>query len=231
MRGAWQVDHYGVPCTQEPKTLAMSTALLDRVLSCPALPTLPGVAVRVLELTRDPNVSITALAQAVQADPALAVKVLKTVNSSYYGLSAPCPSIPRALNLLGLNTVKAIVLGFSLVDSTRAVGLDERFDIAAFWRRAVHCAAPARALAAKTRCCDAEEAFIAALVMDIGVLACFAAIKDEYLAVLKKAPTTDHDKLCEVERAKLGFDHGQAGKLLAERWKLPQRVRDCIGED
>jgi len=107
--------------------------------------------VRVLELTRDPNVSITALAQAVAADPALAVKVLKTVNSSYYGLSAPCPSIPRALNLLGLNTVKAIVLSFSLVDCTKTAGLDERFDIGAFWRRAVHCAAAARALAARSR--------------------------------------------------------------------------------
>src|SRR5262249_37429888 len=120
---------------------------------------------------------------------------------------------------------------FSLVDCTRAAGLDERFDMAAFWRRAVHCAAAARALAAKARCCDVEEAFIGALVLDIGVLACFAAIKDEYLAVLKEAPTTDHDKLCEVERAKLGFDHGQAGKLLAERWKLPQRVRECVGAD
>jgi two-component system, cell cycle response regulator len=206
----------------------MNPTLIDRVLSCPTLPTLPGVAVRVLELTRDPKVSITTMAQTVQGDPALAIKVLKTVNSSYYGLSAPCPSITRAMSMLGLNTVKAIVLGFSLVDSAKSAGIDERFDMTSYWRRAVYCAAAARAIALHTACCDPEEAFIAGMVQDIGMLACFAAIKDEYLKVLKAAPV-DHDEIAFLERKELGFDHAKIGRLLAERWRLPHQLLDCIG--
>jgi diguanylate cyclase (GGDEF)-like protein len=206
----------------------MTVSLLDRVLLCPTLPTLPGVAVRVLELTRDPDVSIATMAQTVQADPALAVKVLKTVNSSYYGLSAPCPSISRAMSMLGLNAVKAIVLGFSLLDSTKTAGIDDRFDMASYWRRAVHCAAAARVLATSTGCCDPEEAFIAAIVQDIGMLACFAAIRPEYLDVLRQAPP-DHDLIPAIEQRALGFDHAHVGKLLAQRWRLPSQLVECIG--
>src|SRR5262245_29063791 len=116
----------------------MAPRALENVLACPNLPTLPGVAMRVLELTRDPGTSINKIAQVVQNDPALTAKVLKTVNSSYYGLAQPCPSIARAMGILGLNTVKAIVLGFSLVDTTKRAGPDDRFDLAAYWRRAVY---------------------------------------------------------------------------------------------
>jgi diguanylate cyclase (GGDEF)-like protein len=198
------------------------------VLSCPTLPSLPGVAVRVLELTRDPSVSMQAIAQTVQGDPALAIKVLKTVNSSYYGLSVPCPSISRAMSLLGLNTVKSIVLGFSLLDCTKSAGSDGRFDMSSYWRRAVYTAAAARAIAQRSGRCDAEEVFVAGLVQDIGMLACFAAIKDAYLEVLQVAPA-DHDQLARVEREKLGFDHAHVGRLLAERWRLPAALQDCIG--
>jgi diguanylate cyclase (GGDEF)-like protein len=205
----------------------MNAPLLERVLACPTLPSLPGVALRVLELTRDPNVSITTMAQTVQTDPALAIKVLKTVNSSYYGICAPCPSISRAMSLLGLNTVKAIVLGFSLVESSRSAGIDGRFDMTAYWRRAVHCAAAARAIAQRTASCDPDEAFTAGIVQDIGVLACMAAINDEYLSVLKAAPA-DHDEVSAMEVQRLGFDHPRVGRLLGERWRLPHQILDCI---
>jgi diguanylate cyclase (GGDEF)-like protein len=147
--------------------------------------------------------------------------VLKTVNSSYYGLSTPCPSITRAMSMLGLNTVKSIVLGFSLVDFTKSLaGTASGFDLPGYWRRAVYSAAAARAVAKATRRCDAEEAFVAALVADIGVLASLAALRNEYLDALKDAPE-DHDEMVALERSRLGFDHAQIGKELATRWRLP----------
>jgi diguanylate cyclase (GGDEF)-like protein len=195
--------------------------MMEKVLSCSTLPSLPGVAMKVLDLTRDRNVSIAALGEAVQLDPALSTKVLKTVNSSYYGLSTPCPSITRAMSMLGLNTVKSIVLGFSLVDFTKSLaGSASGFDLPAYWRRAVYSAAAARAVAKATRRCDAEEAFVAALVADIGVLASLAALRGEYLEALTDAPE-DHDEMVALERSRLGFDHAQVGKELATRWRLP----------
>lgn len=206
----------------------MATNPLDRVLSCPNLPSLPAAAMRVLELTRDPGTSIQTIAQTVQNDPALTTKVLKTVNSSYYGLSVPCPSITRAMSLLGLNTVKSIVLGFSLVDTSKAATGGTKFDMAEYWRRAMQTAVAARAIVAQLRIADPEEGFVGALVSDIGMLASVAALKNEYLELLGRAPE-DHDVLAAFEKDTLGFDHPSVGKQIAEKWKLPQQIVACIG--
>lgn len=205
----------------------MAPPTLDRVLNCPTLPTLPAVALKVLELTRDPRISIVRIAQTVQNDPALAGKVLKTVNSSYYALSKPCPNIGRAMSLLGLNTVKSIVLSFSLVDTTRKMGLEGRLDLTAYWRRAVYGAAAARVIAQRTLACDADEAFVGSLLSDIGMLACFAALRDEYAEVVTRAGE-DHDGLIPVEREALGFDHASVGRELALRWRLPGQLVECV---
>lgn len=205
---------------------AEGTAVLERVLACPSLPSLPGVAIKVLELTRDPQVSISKIAELVQNDPAMASKVLKTINSSFYGLTQPCPSILRAMSLLGLNTVKAIVLSFSLVDSSKKVD-SAGFDFTAYWRRSVYAAAGARSLAMATKRCDADEAFLGALLQDIGMLACFAAMPEAYGRVIAMAGP-DHDDLIKAERQALGVDHARIGSAMAERWHFPAQIIECI---
>lgn len=182
---------------------------------------------RVLELTADRNASAHEIAGTIQNDPALTTKVLRTVNSSFYGLSSPCPSITRATSLLGINTVKSIVLGFSLVDSTKRAGLDAHFDMLSYWRRAVYSAAGARVVCLHTRRCDPEEAFIGGLVQDIGILAFAATLRQEYDDVLNVVGT-DHDLLHDSERAKLGVDHCDVGARLAERWRLPPQIVESI---
>lgn len=206
----------------------MTADSIDRVLSCPNLPSLPGVALKVLEQTRDPDVRLDALARTIENDPALASRVLRTVNSSYYALSKPCPTIGRALGFLGLNTVKSLVLGFSLVDSTRGVDTSGVFDLTAYWRRAILSAAAARLFArASSVGCDPDEAFLGALIQDIGMLAACAALRGEYAEVVR-ASGDDHTALPEQERAKLGFDHAHIGGELAARWKLPPQFIECI---
>lgn len=207
----------------------MSQSPMERVLNYPSLPSLPGVAVRVLELTRNPKVSMQEIAQTVSMDPALATKVLKTVNSSFYGLTQPCPSIPRAMSMLGMNTVKSIVLGFSLVEMTRSVaGNGEVFDLQAYWRRAVYSAVAARTVALRCKCCDPEEAFTGSMIADIGMLACFAALREDYTGVLAASPE-DHSDCVDIERTALGFDHAKLGQQLATRWKLPPQLAECVG--
>ena len=93
----------------------MKTITIDDLLACSSLPSLPTIAVKVLELSRRETTSIEEIAAVVHNDPALTAKVLKTVNSSFYGLAKPCPTISRALSYLGLSTLKSLVLGFSLV--------------------------------------------------------------------------------------------------------------------
>lgn len=200
---------------------------LERVLSCTTLPTLPGVAVEVLKLTRRSDVSLGAISAVIENDPGLASKILKTVNSSFYGLQQPCSRLDRAASYLGLQAVKALVLGFSLVEAGTGVRNASSFDLRAYWRRTIFAAAAARRLAQATRQVDVDEAFTAALFQDIGILACVAALGDEYVATLATAPD-DHDLLCGHEREVFPFDHTTVGAELARRWKLPDIYAESI---
>ena len=203
----------------------MSRTLLEDVLSCPTLPSLPSVAVEILELTGDPNVPMKKIAQAVQRDQALSGKVLKTVNSSFYGLSTPCGSIERAMAFLGLNTVKSLVLGFSLVDVTSMAGA-ERFDLMAHWRRAITGAVSARHVATMTRAADPDEAFTAGLFQDVGALACVVFLKGDYADAVGGV---HHAKWEAIERDRFGFTHAEVGEGLSRKWKLPAPIVAAIG--
>ena len=180
-----------------------------------------------LTLTRNPDVSMDQIAKVIETDPALSLKVLKTVNSSVYGLKSPCTTIRRALNYLGLSAVKSIVLGFSLVESTRGVDGDDAFDIKEHWKRSIFGAAAARVIAQKVGKCDPEEAFAAALFQDLGALAMFTALGEQYTKAIAPAPK-DHTKHMELERSALGFTHAECGAAMASKWRLPDRYVQTI---
>ncbi|MEA5557589.1 HDOD domain-containing protein [Nodularia spumigena] len=200
---------------------------LDKVLSCPNLPSLPAVAVEVLALISSSEVSLIAISRVIQNDPALAAKILKTVNSSFYGLQQPCPSVDRAMSYLGLQSVKALVLGFSLIDATRGLGSDRTVDLRTHWRRIIYAASAARHLAIATRAVDPDEAFTASLFQDIGILACVAALGQDYTATLSTAPAA-HAQLARHERETFPFDHTTVGAEMAKRWKLPAVYIEAI---
>jgi HD-like signal output (HDOD) protein len=104
----------------------MQNAAIERVLAIPNLPTMPAVAVRVLELASDRDASVREIASVIENDSALAAKVLRTVNSSFFGLSRRCGSIQQALVFLGLHSLKALVLGFTLMRSSSADSTSSR---------------------------------------------------------------------------------------------------------
>src|SRR6476620_7221285 len=93
----------------------MSEQLLSRIRQCPTLPTLPTIAMEVLELAQRDHVDIAEIARVISKDQALSSKILRTVNSSFYGRANTISTISHALVLLGLQSVKTLVLGFSLV--------------------------------------------------------------------------------------------------------------------
>lgn len=206
----------------------MQHASIERVLAAPNLPTLPAVAVRVLELTSQPEVSLRELASVIENDPAIASKVLRTVNSSFYGLSRKCGSIQQALAFLGMQTVKALVLGFSLARSIDGGGLDEvSFDFLDYWRRSIYSAAAARQIALLAKRCDPDEAFVAALVQDIGTVVMWRAFGDRYLQTLDVA-RGDHRRLCALEQRAFETDHGEVGAALLSRWQFPAHVVEAV---
>jgi diguanylate cyclase (GGDEF)-like protein len=200
----------------------MNTELLEEVLACPNLPSLPAIAVRVIELTSDPDVSLDELAALIQTDQAMAARILRTVNSSFYGLRERCTTIRKALVMLGLSPVKSLVLGFSLVNCIGAEK-EPRFDYVAYWRRGLYTAAAAKAVADTARLRSADECFLSGLLQDIGMIALYRTLGDRYIEILAAAQG-DHRKLVKQELAALEAQHPDIGAVLAGRWRLPEEL-------
>ncbi|MCA9304344.1 MAG: HDOD domain-containing protein, partial [Phycisphaerales bacterium] len=201
----------------------MDTELMADILSCPTLPSLPAVAVKVLELTSDPNIKIDELAKQIQNDQALATKILRTVNSSFYGLRRRCASIEKALVYLGLGPVKSLVLGFSLVTSIEDKN-DEQFGYMEYWQRGLHTAIASKLIADHLNYDDiADEAFLAGLCQDIGMIAMYRVLNTEYLELIAKTDG-DHARLAKFELETYELQHSAVGAALAELWRLPDEI-------
>ena len=200
----------------------MNPELLEDVLSCPSLPSLPAVAAQVIELTSNENVVLDDLAGVIKADQGLSTKILRTVNSSFYGLRQPCTTIEKALVMLGLGPVKTLALGFSLVS---AVDTDSKgsFDYEGYWRRGLDTAVAAKCIADAAELDCADEAFLAGLLHDIGMVALYRALDRSYLDILESVGAA-HDDLCRAELSVLELQHPEIGAMLAERWKLPPQL-------
>ena len=204
-----------------------STAAIEQILGCKRLPSLPWVAVQILELTRDQNATSADIAKCVEMDQALSGKILKTINSSFYGLSSPCPTIGRAINYLGMKTVRSLVLGFSLADSFRSPDGAGGFDLVAHWRRAMYGAVAARLISSRTESCDGDEAFIAAMLRDVGSLAAAIALGDAYTDLFEETEGV-HSELARCERRDFGSDHAAFGEALTASWNLPEEISLAI---
>ena len=204
----------------------MNDAALTRIMNSPQMPTLPAVAVQVLDLTSRRDVELGEIASVVEHDPAIATRVLKTVNSSFYGLTRRVGSIRQALAYLGMETVRGLVLGFSLARTFRA-DHDVVFDFNDYWRRSILAASAARALAGIVRNVDPDEAFVAALVRDIGMIALWKHFDDRYLQLLDLCQG-DHAKLAGLERRHFEVDHAEIGAGMIEGWKFPSNIVDVV---
>jgi diguanylate cyclase (GGDEF)-like protein len=196
----------------------MNEQLVKKIKQCPSLPSLPAIALQVLELAQKEQVDIAEIARIISKDPALSSKILRTVNSSFYGRSQSISTISHALVILGLQSVKTLVLGFSLV--TNLSKLKARgFKHLVYWRRSVYAATAARTLAHKLQLVQQEECFLAALLMDIGMLVLDQVMGDAYGELHETVAT--HQRLCEAEAASLGMTHADVSGILAEQWRLP----------
>ncbi len=196
----------------------MNESLVNRIRQCPTLPSLPSIAIQVLDLAQKAEVDIAEIARVISKDPALSSKILRTVNSSFYGRSQSISTISHALVILGLQSVKTLVLGFSLV-SNLAKSKSQGFKHLTYWRRSIFAATAARTIAGKIRIVQQEECFLAALLMDIGMLVLDQVLGEEYGPINEHAPT--HEALSAAETEAVGMTHAEVGGLLATDWKLP----------
>jgi HD-like signal output (HDOD) protein len=191
-------------------------------------PSLPQVTRRILDIVDDPASTPRQLHDIILHDPALAARVLKVVNSAFYGVPRRVGSIERAILILGVRGVKTVAVAASLGALFAGTAICEGFTGKDLWLHSIAVAVAARDLARATRLSFPDEAFLAALVHDIGLLLALQARPDE-LRLVCHAVRTGGGDFCNLERQFIGFDHQELGMSLAARWRLPASCQLAAG--
>ena len=210
-------------------TLADNPALVaDALKKVSTIATLPEVTAKIVQTVEDPKSTAAQLHKIVAHDPALATRILKVVNSAFYGLPGQIGSVERAIVLLGLNAIKNIAVAASLGQLFRGVKLCEGFTAKDLWTHCIAVGVTARELARQMKLPIADEAFLAGLIHDTGMLVGLQVWPDKLKEACEAARTSDKD-FCEIERDVTGVDHQQLGQGLAELWKFPRSCQLVAG--
>lgn len=205
----------------------MNSDLEARLSQCRNLPTLPGAALRLVELAQDPDADMIAAAEVLARDPALAAKILRVANSSLYATNRKVENLRQALTLLGLNATLSLALGFSLTHSLRQACASASY-MEPIWRRSMLAATVCRSLADKLQLARAEEVMLAGLLQDIGMLALGVVEPVRYPALLDEV--AQGASQLSLERELFGADHAETGAWLARHWRLPGYLAQAIGQ-
>jgi diguanylate cyclase (GGDEF)-like protein len=191
------------------------------------LPTLPGIAMRILEAVQKEDADLEEIGNIISTDPPLSAEVLKIINSAFYGLPSKITSVFHAISLLGINTVKNLALSFSLVSKFQA-DASEAFDYTNFWKDSLIGAVASKLIAEKTVPAFSEDAFFLGLLHNIGILALWQCMPKQYSLVLNEMANSNY--AChEAENQILGFNHMDVGRYLVKTWGLPETFSTPIG--
>ena len=185
------------------------------------LPSPKGAALQVIQLTHKDDVTNQEIARAIKSDPALSSRVIKMANALVAYQTRPIASMVDAVMVLGLNTVRQLVLGLSLVEGSRN-GECQKFDYQGFWARSLLTAIAAQNLVLSSGVGSPEEVFILGLLGQIGTLALATAYPQEYARILEKAEADVDAGLVNLERAEFGFDHNQLTQAMLADWGMPR---------
>jgi putative nucleotidyltransferase with HDIG domain len=187
------------------------------------LPTLPDVIFKVNEVVNDPSTSASDLETVISRDQAIAAKILRLVNSAFYGLPGRVDTLSRAIPLLGFSTVRNLVMSLSIFN----ISTISDFDMKAFWRHSFATSTAAKAIAQSDGLPDADSQSLAGLLHDMGKIVLFQNFIKEYQAVFK---FMEQRKLTfiQAERHLYSTDHAEVGGALAERWAFPPNITAAI---
>ncbi|QDU96703.1 HDOD domain-containing protein [Lignipirellula cremea] len=199
---------------------------LQELLSGAQLPALPQSAIRLLQLSKDPEAGPAEYAVPVEADPGLTGQVLKFVNSSYFGFSREISSIKLAITLVGVRTIKNFTLWsavFSLIPNPKC----GPFDLRSLWQDSLRRGLFARAMGKQLGIRESEDLFAGALLQDMAVPMLAKELPDDYAELLNNRDA-GRRRLSELEMERFGWTHAQAAGVMARSWGLPESFATLI---
>ncbi len=215
--------------TAEQKEQVVSAAI--REIS--HIATLPEITLKIIDLVEDPKSTAQDLNKVISNDPALCSRILKVVNSSFYGLPGQIGSINRAIVMLGLNAVKNIAIAASLAKLFRGGDLTPDFSARNLWNHANQVAAASKMIADHLKLGLGDEAFLAGLIHDLGLMVEMQFDRNALIEVFQAlgpgpdgAPLSD---MLAVEESVFGADHQDFGLALCKKWKFPDTFQRVTG--
>lgn len=193
------------------------------------LPPLPAVVMRVMQTINDPTTSALDLNRLISGDPALAAKVLRLVNSSYYGFPRRIATVTHAVVILGFNTVRNLTTSLGVFNAFDTKGQKTALDRDKFWAHGLATAVAAGVIARRKNIAAkmVEEVFIGGLLHDLGKLFLDQYFPDQYAIALRLAATAKIS-IWDAEKTALGVGHALVGKRIAEKWNLPPSLTSMI---
>lgn len=201
--------------------------ILIRLSEIRDLPTLPAVFMNILYLMRNPNTPIGEIAKAIESDPAITMKILRLINSSFYGLAKPVNTVQQAIVLLGSSTLKNIVISTTIIRALDGDDQHSDFNREALWQHSIGCGLIAHLLGKHLGLPPDEERFVAGVIHDVGKIALDVYFRPEMKSVLK-CVRQRRVSFVQAEREILGTDHTEIGAYIAETWMLPLELVELI---
>jgi HD-like signal output (HDOD) protein len=192
-----------------------------------ALPTLPTVTAKMMELVDDPGTTARALARLIEGDPVLTAKILKLANSPYHGFQHEVGTVSLAIAVVGFDAVKDMGLSVSVMDAFKDPADDRYFDLSGFWAHAVGVGLGSRFLARAHCPACAAGAFTAGLLHDLGKVVINQYLHDDFTEIMERVHEDGVD-LLEAETLVLDTTHDRIGGWLAEKWYMPYSIVEAI---
>jgi len=203
-----------------------ASTLIARLQS---IPTLPTVALRVMEITANPKSSANDLMDIISPDVSLTSKILKIANSPFYGLTREISSLQHAVTVLGFKEIRNLVISTVAFDSFKNLGKNNKFDINKFWRHSFYCAIAAKTIAVDMKI-ESSELFVAGLVHDIGKLAMYITFPGEFMMQAEiMNPLKIKYTAFEAEKDVFGMTHDEVGMKLLKKWMFPESLLTAVG--
>ena len=194
----------------------------EKVTENAKLLSLPGVYLRLREVLDDPDFCVGEVADVISHDPAMTARLLRLVNSAYFGLAARIDTVNRAVSMLGTQQIHDLVLAASVAD-TFARESNHGMDIQGFWRKSVKCAIACRELAVLCNVLDSERVFVAGLLREIGHMIMYQSVPGPVEQAMVQS-RKQAAPLFKVERVILGIDYAKVGGALMRQWNLPRSL-------
>jgi len=191
------------------------------------LPTLPRTVLKITELVNDPKSSAEDLARIITDDQVLTARLLKLVNSSFYGFPQRISTVTGAIVLLGFDAIRSLLLTTSVFDLFANRNRKKKEDQERFWDHSLGCAVGAKVIGNYLRHDKIEELFVSGLLHDIGKIVEMMFLPDEFANVVA-AVNKENILMTTAENKVLGFNHAEVGKLLVEKWNLPVKLVQVI---